>query len=59
MDNHIFRSAINGFNRHDVMGYIEKTQKAAAERAAALEAQLIELESTANALNAKKEQRFR
>ena len=40
MDNHIFRSAIGGFNRQDVMDYIEKTQKEAAENAAALEKQL-------------------
>ncbi len=56
MDNHIFRSAINGFNRHDVMGYIEKTQKAAAERAAALEAQLGEAGAEVEQLRAALEQ---
>ena len=40
MDNHIFRSALNGFNRQDVTAYIEKSQKEAAERLAELEAQL-------------------
>ena len=29
MDNHIFRSALSGFNRQDVMAYIERTQKQA------------------------------
>lgn len=43
MDNTIFRSALNGFNRQDVMAYIEKTQKEAAEAAAALERQLASL----------------
>lgn len=44
MDNHIFRSALSGFNRQDVMTYIEKTQKEAAEQIAALEAQVSELQ---------------
>ncbi len=39
MDNHIFRSALSGFNRQDVMEYIERTQKQAEEAAARLEAQ--------------------
>lgn len=43
MDNHIFRSALSGFNRQDVMTYIEKTQREAAEQIAALEAQTAEL----------------
>ena len=43
MDNHIFRSALSGFNRQDVMTYIEKTQKEASEQIAALEAQAAEL----------------
>lgn len=43
MDNHIFRSALSGFNRQDVMTYIEKTQKEAAEQIAALEARAQEL----------------
>ena len=34
MDNHIFRSAALGFNRQDVMEYIEKTQKEAEAAAA-------------------------
>ena len=44
MDNHIFRSALSGFNRQDVMAYIERTQKQAEEAAAGLEARLAELE---------------
>ena len=36
MDNHIFRSALSGFNRQDVMEYIEKTQKEGESAAAAL-----------------------
>ena len=43
MDNHIFRSALSGFNRQDVMAYIERTQKQAEEAAAGLEARLAEL----------------
>lgn len=43
MDNHIFRSALSGFNRQDVMEYIERTQKQAEESAAGLEAQLEQL----------------
>ncbi len=42
MDNHIFRSALSGFNRQDVMAYIERTQKQAEEAAAGLEARLAE-----------------
>lgn len=40
MDNHIFRSAALGFNRQDVMEYIERTQKEAEASAAALSRQL-------------------
>lgn len=40
MDNHIFRSALNGFNRQDVMEYIERTQKEAAGNIEQLEAEL-------------------
>ena len=40
MDNHIFRSAALGFNRQDVMEYIEKTQKEAEANAASLSRQL-------------------
>ena len=36
MDNYIFRSAALGFNRQDVMEYIEKTQKEAESSAAGL-----------------------
>lgn len=43
MDNHIFRSAIGGFNRQDVMEYIGRVQKQAEDAAAALEAQNQEL----------------
>ena len=43
MDNHIFRNALNGFNRQDVISYIEKSQKEAAERAAQLEQELEQL----------------
>ncbi|MDE7262344.1 MAG: hypothetical protein K2N78_09875 [Oscillospiraceae bacterium] len=40
MDNHIFRSAALGFNRQDVMDYIEKVQKEAETKTTGLEAQL-------------------
>lgn len=40
MDNHIFRGAALGFNRQDVMEYIEKTQKEAETNAASLSLQL-------------------
>ena len=40
MDNHIFRSALSGFNRQDVMEYIERTQREAAENAERLENEL-------------------
>lgn len=43
MDNHIFRSAIGGFNRQDVMEYIERVQKQAEDASAALEAQTQQL----------------
>lgn len=43
MDNYIFRTALNGFNRQDVIAYIEKAQKEAAERAAQLEQEIEEL----------------
>ena len=39
MDNHIFRSSLNGFNRQDVTAYIEKSQREATERMAELESQ--------------------
>lgn len=42
MDNHIFRSAALGFNRQDVMEYIEKTQKEAEANADSLSRQLDE-----------------
>lgn len=40
MDNHIFRSAALGFNRQDVMEYIEKVQKEAESKTAELTARL-------------------
>ena len=40
MDNYIFRSAAFGFNRQDVMNYIEKVQKESEARIAELSAQL-------------------
>lgn len=46
MDNHIFRGALNGFNRQDVIAYIEKSQKEASERASALEGQIEDLRRT-------------
>lgn len=46
MDNHIFRNALNGFNRQDVTAYIEKSQKEAAERAAQLEKEIEDLYKT-------------
>lgn len=48
MNNYIFRSALNGFNRQDVTAYIEKSQKEAAERTAELEAQLDLLRKSEN-----------
>ena len=42
MDNHIFRSAALGFNRQDVMEYIEKTQKEVESAAADLSRRLDE-----------------
>jgi len=42
MDNHIFRSAALGFNRQDVMEYIEKVQRDAEARISGLTAQLDE-----------------
>lgn len=43
MDNHIFRNALNGFNRQDVTAYIEKTQKESAERIAQMEQEIEDL----------------
>ena len=42
MDNHIFRSALSGFNRQDVMEYIEKVQRESEARITGLTAQLEE-----------------
>ena len=50
MDNQFFRSALGGFNRQDVMAYIEKTQKEAAENAARLEKQAAELQEAGEAV---------
>ena len=44
MDNHIFRSAIGGFHRQDVMEYIERTQKQSEENTAWLESQVEQLQ---------------
>ena len=44
VDNQFFRSALGGFNRQDVMAYIEKTQKEAAENASRLEKQAAQLQ---------------
>lgn len=46
MDNHIFRSAIGGFHRQDVIEYIERTQKQAEENAAWLESQVEQLQKS-------------
>ena len=46
MDNHIFRSAIGGFNRQDVMEYIERTQKQSEESIAWLESQTAQLQAS-------------
>lgn len=59
MDNHIFRSALGGFNRQDVMEYIEKTQKQAEESAAALVLQLEELRRTESEARQALEERTR
>lgn len=40
MDNHFFRSALNGFNRQDVIEYIEKAQREASARVQTLEMQI-------------------
>ena len=40
MDNHIFRSSLGGFHRQDVIDYIEKSQKEAADAIAELEEKL-------------------
>lgn len=45
MDNHIFRSAAWGFNRQDVMEYIERTQKEAENTAVSLDEAMEELAS--------------
>lgn len=59
MDNHIFRSAIGGFNRQDVMEYIERVQKRAEEEASALEAQTEELRRANEGLEQQLEERTR
>ena len=59
MDNHIFRSAIGGFNRQDVMEYIERVQKRAEEDAAELEAQAGELRRANDELALQLEERTR
>lgn len=46
MDNHIFRSAIGGFHRQDVMEYIGRTQKQAEENTAWLESQVEQLQKS-------------
>lgn len=48
MDNHIFRSAIGGFNRQDVMEYIERTQKQSEESISWLESQVEQLQQSEN-----------
>ena len=59
MDNHIFRSAIGGFNRQDVTEYIERTQKQAEEAAAALNKQLEDLRQAEGEARAALEERER
>ena len=59
MDNHIFRSAIGGFNRQDVTEYIERTQKQAEEAAAALNKQLEDLRQAEGEARAALEERTR
>lgn len=49
MDNHIFRGAALGFNRQDVMEYIEKVQKDAEARIADLTARLDEARQESDA----------
>lgn len=48
MDNHIFRSAIGGFNRQDVIEYIERTQKQSEESVSWLESQVEQLQKSEN-----------
>ena len=49
MANTIFRTALSGFNRQDVMAYIEKTQKEAAEAAQQQEEQIRSLQEQLDA----------
>ncbi len=56
MEQYIFRSAINGFNRLDVTAYIQKSQRESAERAAALEAEIDQLHSSENELRGQLEE---
>ena len=46
MDNHIFRSALGGFNRQDVTEYIERTRKEAEQAAERLEEQIKTLQAS-------------
>lgn len=57
MDNHIFRSAALGFNRQDVMEYIEKVQKEAEAKTAELSAQLDALRQEGDAARQALEER--
>lgn len=50
MDNHFFRSALSGFNRQDVIDYIEKSQREASEQVQALELQINELKKNGEEL---------
>ncbi len=56
MTNTVFRTAIGGFNRQDVTEYIEKTQRQAAESAAALEKQAADLRGALEAAQAELEE---
>ena len=52
MDNHIFRTAISGFNRQDVTDYIEKIRREAEESAAAQEREAAALRAGLDAARA-------
>lgn len=56
MDNHIFRTAVGGFNRQDVTDYIEKTRRQAEETAAGLEKQAEELRAALSAAQAERDE---
>lgn len=57
MDNHIFRGAVGGFNRQDVMEYIEKSKREAEETARNLQQEIDALQASKAALYEQLDQR--